>query len=156
MLLNEILDRPYPWKWHRKDNREWWGTFAKEPAPGEKIKHEDLYTVQIESIDDPSVRSQPAVWEISFSDGAGRQGVTKTGNEFKVFATIMDIVKDFLKNKKPEYVNFSGKEASRDKLYRRMIQKYASKWGYGLVKAQRITADIDPEDVATSFVLKRK
>lgn len=149
MLLREILDEPYEWKWHRKGGYEWLATFAKPPKEGQGPRREDSYIVQIEM-------DEVGVWEIAFGDAAGRQGITKSGDSFKIFATVLDIVKDFVKTNKPEWIRFSAKEMSRDRLYRSLVKRYAPKIGYTLPYVSRDKDGPRADDIATEFMLKRK
>jgi len=60
----------------------------------------------------------------------GSTGITGTGNEFIVFATIAAIMKKFIQQYSPETFSFSAKEKSRVKLYYAFSQKIADEWGY--------------------------
>jgi len=57
-----------------------------------------------------------------------RYNVSGTGNEFLVFATVIDITQDFIAKKHPRGITFSAKEESRMKLYSRFL-KQAPKMG---------------------------
>ena len=54
-------------------------------------------------------------------------GVSGTGNEYLVFATVMDIMKDFAKEFPVDWWTFSSKEQepSRKKLYDRMASRFS-------------------------------
>ena len=142
MLLNEILDKPLDWKWKSKGGNEYWATFwtdIKNPRP------ETAFSVEI-------IRYEVGgEWEISFGDGKGRMGITKGGNEFKIFATVMDIVKDFIKRERPEEIQFSAKEGKRGNLYARMIKKFGPKLGYKLYYKDKVE-----NDGGIGFSLRRK
>jgi len=141
MKLNEVLDKPLDWKWKNKGTLAYWTTFwsdIKNPRP------ETAFSVEIELDDEIDM------WVIRFGDGAGRMGITKGGNEFKIFATVMDIVKSFVKLAKPGGIYFAAKEGSRAKLYKKIISKFAPNIGYKLDHS-----DKDPEGV-TGFALRKR
>lgn len=59
-------------------------------------------------------------WDVSFylyTDGDVEYDLTGTGNEFEVFATIIDILKHFIKTKNPQHIIASAKPEKRLKLY---------------------------------------
>ncbi|BDR25698.1 hypothetical protein RVBP16_1380 [Pseudomonas phage sp. 30-2] len=58
--------------------------------------------------------------------------VTGTGNEFKVFSTILDITKRAISELKPNQIYFTAdlSEPSRVKLYNRLATKMATQYGY--------------------------
>jgi hypothetical protein len=81
-------------------------------------------------------------WMIAF-DRDGRDNVTGEGDAMRIFATVLAILKDFTKKHKPPVIGFSafksaedlvnkkgGKKGSREKLYLRMVKKFAPKVGY--------------------------
>jgi hypothetical protein len=62
---------------------------------------------------------------------------TGQGEEFKTFGKIMNIVKDYTDNKKPSKVGFSGLGQGRNRLYQRLVDKYAKQLGYQLDRPPR-------------------
>jgi hypothetical protein len=62
--------------------------------------------------------------------GKGTHSITGTGNQGKVFSTVLSGLKYFSKSEKPDTLQFSAEEASRMKLYKRMIKKFAGSFGY--------------------------
>lgn len=69
------------------------------------------------------------VWEIIFGyvDEMGyyTEDPLGTGNEFPVFATIVDIVRNFIERRKAKAFFFSGAGASRMRLYSRFARELA-------------------------------
>lgn len=57
--------------------------------------------------------------------------LTKSGNAFRVFATVLSIIRKSVAELHPKYLVFSAKEPSRQKLYQRFI-KFVSTLGYEL------------------------
>jgi hypothetical protein len=81
-------------------------------------------------------------WMVAF-DRDGRDSVTGEGDAMRIFATVIAILKDFTKKYNPPVVGFSAfksadelvkakgdKKGSREKLYLRMVKKFAPKLGY--------------------------
>ena len=141
MKLNEVLDKPLPWKWKKQGAAdEYWATFwtdMKNPTPATG------FSVEMNL-------GEVGEWAVSFGDGRGRMGITKGGNEFKIFATVVDIIKEFIRLEKPNEIQFDAKEGNRAKLYMKMIKKFAPKLGYKLYHKGR------DEGGNTGFSLRRK
>ena len=114
--LEEAFDQPYPWKWgDRSSQRMWTASFAD--------------VVVIFSVDGAGE------WEISFNRD-GSQAVTGEGDQFKIFATVIDIAKDFISLKRPKVIQFTAHKeetettSSRTKLYSAMVNRFANSLGY--------------------------
>ena len=114
--LEEAFDQPYPWKWgDRSSQRMWTASFAD--------------VVVIFSVDGAGE------WEISFNRD-GSQAVTGEGDQFKIFATVIDIAKDFINLKRPKVIQFTAHKeetettSSRTKLYSAMVKRFANSLGY--------------------------
>lgn len=77
-------------------------------------------------------------WLVTFYRGSETDR-TGTGKEIPVFSTVMHVLRKFIQDYQPESVTFSAyKEkgdpkhapGSREKLYSRLVNRYAAKWGY--------------------------
>ena len=93
------------------------------------------------------ISDDESYWAVSFERN-GRQDVTGEGDAMRVFATVIDIIKDFTKKEKPQEMVFSAEKpawrvslprdhpkrskemGSREKLYKRLVQRYAGRLGY--------------------------
>jgi len=109
MKLTEILNKPAEWKWFKTSSREWKALF---------IISDNKYVFKAET-------SDMERWQITFEiRGAGGKphDISKTGNEFKVFATVAEILNEYLKKVEPEIFWFTAKEPSRAKLYDRFAK----------------------------------
>ena len=109
MKLIEILNKPAEWKWFLKAPREWKALFTID---------DNKYVFKAET-------SDMERWQITFEiRGAGGKphDISKTGNEFKVFATVAEILNEYLKKVKPDNFWFTAKEPSRAKLYDRFAK----------------------------------
>ena len=75
------------------------------------------------------------MWDIEFeliSTSKDGYGITGTGGEIQVFATVIDIIKKWVKKRKPQVIVFDAKQKSRVKLYTSLVKKLAS--GYSVEK----------------------
>ena len=109
MKLTEILNKPAEWKWFKTSSREWKALFTID---------DNKYVFKAET-------SDMERWQITFEiRGAGGKphDISKTGNEFKVFATVAEILNEYLKKVKPSVFWFTAKEPSRAKLYDRFAK----------------------------------
>jgi len=142
MRLTEVFDSsPAPIKWVSKSARKWVGEFVIDDIPYR------LFFSAGQSMIKKMQKQAAATWELSFSvntkgkippslknkigdRGAGGFGVLGTGNQGKVFSTVMKAMKDLIAKEKPAVIQFSAEEHSRMKLYQRMVKKYALSFGY--------------------------
>ena len=109
MKLLEVLNKPAEWKWFKTSSREWKALFTID---------DNKYVFKAET-------SDMERWQITFEiRGAGGKphDISKTGNEFKVFATVAEILNEYLKKVKPDVFWFTAKEPSRAKLYDRFAK----------------------------------
>lgn len=67
--------------------------------------------------------------EIEFSRG-DEYDITGGGDAIKVFATVIQAIKRYLRRYRPEYLIFSATGSSRIKLYKRLVDRFASQAGY--------------------------
>lgn len=137
MKLNEVFDsKPVPVKWRTKSKRKWVGSFEIGDIPYRLFFSSDT--------------SDGSEWELSFSidiyggkripsslknkvAGHTKFGVLGTGNQGKVFSTVMKAMKELTTKMKPKVISFSAEEISRMKLYKRMVAKFAPSLGYKAV-----------------------
>ena len=93
------------------------------------------------------ISDDESYWAVSF-ERDGRQDQTGEGDAMRIFATVIDILKDFTKKEKPQEVVFSAEKpawrmslphghpnrnkemGSREKLYKKLVQRYAGRMGY--------------------------
>jgi hypothetical protein len=136
MRISEVFDQPYPWKWgDRSSQRQWTANFA------------DVVVFFAVNGDEE--------WDVTFSR-KNNMNVTGEGDQFKIFATVIDIAKDFIKLKRPKVLKFSAekedlktKSTSRPKLYSAMVRRFASSFGYEFREQSQY-------DDYTDYILIRK
>ena len=111
MKLIEIFDKPEPIKWG-KNGKTITGAFTV----GEEVY--DIYF---------SPFGKGNEWVIEFVQKVagkkrGKLGLTGTGKEFQVFSTVISGIRDWIKKKKPQSIEFEGSGESRNKLYKRLVK----------------------------------
>ena len=109
------------------------------PVPYTDYRKKDFYSAIFHVEDVKYVFSATyfdTTWEIVFEGITEERGlstgITGTGNEFIVFATIGDIFSAFIKNYSPDSFEFSAKEKSRRKLYDMFATNISKQFGYDL------------------------
>jgi hypothetical protein len=124
-LLNEAFDKPYPFKLENvTPNR----LEAKARLPDDSVLTIlFLYSFKYDG------------WEVVF-DRDMKMDVTGLGDQFRIFATVIEALKKFIASKSPNTIRFgadksAGKD-SRAKLYDRMVKTFANKYGYQLKKTE--------------------
>jgi hypothetical protein len=124
-LLNEAFDKPYPFKLENvTPNR----LEAKVRLPDDSVLTIlFLYSFKYDG------------WEVVF-DRDMKMDVTGLGDQFRIFATVIEALKKFIASKSPNTIRFgadksAGKD-SRAKLYDRMVKTFANKYGYQLKKTE--------------------
>lgn len=141
-FLRESLSTPYQWEW--------------DPAAVRTLPHDNgktyvtnrmaLFSTTQPDLDFEVTFTRGLAWWMSFgptreslddvSGGFHKDvyGVLGTGNAFRVFATVIDILKDFVKLEHPDTIRFVGggnarsraqgvRSSSRDSLYRRFVRQ---------------------------------
>ena len=120
-ILLELFDKPLPFSWEEITPNSWYASF--------KIDKQH-YGVDIYITNDSPDPDIEQGWEIVFGVGKDRMGldigILNTGNEIKVFSTVVAAIKEWYKLNKNHPFWFSAKEPSRVKLYKafaRLIKK---------------------------------
>lgn len=121
--LLEVLDKPLPYKVKRSDELN----FEAEFVAGDRkiIFAATNMWEPYEGEDDEDLERD---WNIEFEEKKGyapaTQDLTGSGEEFKVFATILAIIDRFIKVHKPLAMRFNASkiEKNRVRLYRRMLK----------------------------------
>jgi hypothetical protein len=80
-----------------------------------------------------------------------------TSDQFSIFATIIDIIREFIKKKSPRVIFFSStKEKSKESLYDRLLASFTPKikdMGYK-TKAVKLIDDNGMDDGKYYFIFK--
>lgn len=124
MLLSEVFNMPYPWKVTEQDVDYFQAEFD--------VKEDNVkYAVDI-SESNLNVHE----WNVEFSriemgNPHPEFDTTGTGDQQRIFATVIDIVKAFMKLPDIDPVHmlyFTAKEPSRMKLYQRLARTLLPDW----------------------------
>jgi hypothetical protein len=122
----EALDTPYPYKTSIDPTK------GRDPSKAQYKfgKGKDQVIVDVTRTHWHGETEEP-VWDVNFQRG-GSIGKTGQGDSLKIFATVLDILKKFVKDIDPSHVNFAAEKAaddkgSRSKLYMRLAKKYFGK-----------------------------
>lgn len=135
-FITELFDQSYSYKWTEQSNDLWSGRF-KLDGPG-KPNSIEVFMGRRNLPDDPD-DPDAQTWEIEFLRNY-TMAVTGEGDEFKIFATVIKMISEFLNIVEPETALFSAdknltpipnsNKQSRVKLYTTLVDKFASKMGY--------------------------
>lgn len=134
MKLNESLDKPFDWQWTTIAEYENEAMFWTDSGInylvmfnkwGGKLNDDDSWEAEF-SVDKRKTKDK-ALRKLR---GKALQGITGTGDQQRVFATVIAIIKKFVKSTKPDIMYFTADEPSRRKLYSALTKKLASGLGY--------------------------
>ena len=124
--LNEVLNNPYKWKLVRTTTYNIEYRFTTDSGI--------VYVVGLGRIGNRTL-TQSKDWDLYFSisedsltqlgkDDSNMFKISGTGDQFRVFATVQDIVKDFIIKHAPDLIAFSASEPSRRRLYSTFIANF--------------------------------
>lgn len=125
--LTEVFDNPVKYRWQYKDEDEWMAQFQidgnkysagliRSKMP--KNRHKDWWELMFD------VETKDSIFATN--------SISKTGNEFIVFATVFDILKEWMKSNTDATFYFTAKEKTRKKLYDRFAKLLQTKFKYKL------------------------
>lgn len=155
-FITEVFNQPYSWSWIKRDilTDKRYGTFIEVEAA---FKAKDGSKV-VTNISGSAPLGSPLDVSINF-DRNGSQRVTESGDAFRIFSTVMDVIQSFLKEHDPQLIRFFASEykaeygeapSGRSKLYSAMVTKFAAKNGYTFeIKKHK-------SDGTTEFILQKK
>lgn len=125
MLVLEVLKSAAAWEWVYQDDNAFeinFKTIDNEYAfIGEYNERTDSWNVyfvllQYDEYSQPQLQSK----------------VTGTGNEFVVFSTVIDIIREFIQLYNPTQIDFSADEPNRQQLYKSLVRRKLPNWNYTL------------------------
>ncbi len=113
MKLLELFDQAFPWKWNVQDEDFYQAEFVESKGIPIHVQFQ---------VEDPH-------WEVDFTRDSGPAdktlGITGEGDALKIFATVADVVKSFVRKVLPEELYFTADEPSRQKMYQRALPRLA-------------------------------
>jgi hypothetical protein len=125
MLLQELFQKAYPWQWTTRSDTSYEAEFPV---------HDGRIVAEVLSIG--GERGTPdEIWEYSFEyvPDKGESTTTKTGlgDEFMIWATVVDILRKFMIEVNPHAVTLSSlkREPTRVRLFDRLWKKaFGAEW----------------------------
>jgi len=131
--IRESFNRPY--KFTKQKIMK--GRFVYRFVPDDKTEVDVIFK-------EDEISDSESVWNVSFERNM-RQDMTGEGDSMRIFATVINIIRDFSKSEKPQEMSFSAVKpdwfeiemgdkpnvtSSREKLYKRMVKRFAPSMGY--------------------------
>ena len=86
-------------------------------------------------------------------DRDGSQAITGGGSAAEVLSSVYHIIVEYLKQYPADYVLFSAREPSRQRLYKAMVNRLSLNSGYAQIPAKDVPGGFG--DSASVFALKR-
>lgn len=146
IVLNELFDQPARWRWDMEPDPVWGSSASFVLGDAE-------YTVMLAPDRDMGPagivyylqfsmtgHADPEVWaRITAADGAGAMGVTGTskGEQSRIFATVIDIMRTFDRKYPVAGWKFTAEEPNRRRLYSAMLRRFASREGFDFFERGR-------------------
>lgn len=166
VIFSEMFNSPLPIKWTKKNHRNWEGVFyiqdsianTEQPSFAPKNVQSIIKLTAPHALPNPEKRSigkkyiisminEPEMgWEVKFELMVGNkatQDITGTGNAALVFSTVIDGIQQWASAEKPDSFALSAREANRQSLYRRMLDKM-------------LPREWEVEDLGTTFFVQHK
>jgi hypothetical protein len=136
--LNEAFDKPYKYKQTSKTSIQAKYQFFEDNS-------DDEFEVTITEFDKYLDKTWQYGFVIVFNKNNSAK-ISTSNSPFRVFATIVDITKNEIKNSKKDivFIEFSAAEGekSRIKLYRRMAESFRKKLKWDIVIEENESGDI--------------
>jgi len=126
--LDESLEKAYSYEWNTQDASDWFGDFKTQS--GKKV------AVSISIYEYAS-----GTWIVNF-DTDNSMSKTGDGDQFRIFATVIAMIKEFVLEIQPKEVMFvaekdpkpKGRTNSRIDLYNSFLNRFAKDLGYSFEK----------------------
>lgn len=118
MRLFELFDQIYPIRITEKNETQWEGRF--------KTQDGESYMVDIWK---RSNGGAEVVFSLFDDDGYWTERATGTGDAYRVFASVVEFMKEYVAEEKPSFLKFSAdaSEPSRVRLYKTMLGRLLPK-----------------------------
>lgn len=122
---------------------------------GPKEIHARAYDRQGKYIDINFVPVRDNVTDIEFSK-MDSFDLTNDEDGPRVFATVLEAIRRYLQGYQPKILIFSGKEKNRAGLYQRLINRFASQYGYKQFDTSKLSPDAQRQMGGTNVFVLRK
>jgi hypothetical protein len=137
--LQELFNTPYDWGWTKDTGQNWVAEFRTEDdhtyyvrfyASPENVEDAFFYITN-ENLQQKFTQclALGTGWAVTFVDAALSNNIDKAygilgdRNSLRVFATVIEVIKDFTRQTKHGVLSFTAHEPNRQKLYQSMIDK---------------------------------
>ena len=135
-ILDEAFDKPYRFRKQKLMK----GYFVYRFIADDKSEVDVLFK-------ENEISDEESYWTVNFERN-GDTRATGEGDAMRIFATVIEVIKDFVKKEKPQEMVFSAEKpawrmnlhhmdpkrskemGSREKLYKKLVQRYAGRMGY--------------------------
>ena len=141
-IVLEVFNSPY--KFTKQESNEKTHRYMFELDDGTEVKVNFARSPREDKWQMDFNRNISGDYDNYFDDG-DEFALTGEGDAFRLFATILEILRDFVNRVRPHIVHFSAddREPSRIKLYDRMIKRFTNKMGYRLSSRTNSIAGIE-------------
>jgi SAM-dependent methyltransferase len=127
--LSETFNQPYSFTWSKGDHGDY--------DAWVRLPDNTVLEIMFNDISVNTGNPDAVTYEVEFHRD-NSQDITNQGDAYKIFATVLHAIKEFLKMRQPDNLIFSAtkdvesgqNEESRTKLYDRMIGRYTNTLGY--------------------------
>lgn len=120
MQLTELFNNAFNYELERKDSGSWKAIFFTTNNSRVLVSFDESST-EVKAFDVDFRRGAP---------GATTYEITGEGDAIRIFSTVIEIIRDFVKRENPNIVTFNAKEPSRKKLYARLATKICPLIGF--------------------------
>jgi len=124
MLLIEVFNQHYKWKWKENNDKVVKAMFYTN----DNTLYYFVAAIMNTDNDIPTWDVEFARMEEGKYNQINRYDITKTGDQYRILSTIIDITKQFIKEHNVVCMYLSAEEPSRMKLYKRMVKTLLSNW----------------------------
>lgn len=151
-----MLDSPYPFSWTKENQagsgQSWHGTFDTADGRQFSVRASELrlepgWAFEFSEVPEYVLKMQGRSLPPGRPDTGRPMGTlapTRRGDQFRIYATVVDAFEQVLREAQPERIRFKGATGSQTKLYRALLKRwkeplrelgYASR-GAALVKTE--------------------
>lgn len=115
LMIDESFDNPYVYQWQKGNSQNWIGEFKTDTN-----EYIDFRAA-------PIGKDFPDRWDVEFTRG-GSVKATGDGDAFRIFATVIEMIQDFMNVEEPEEFSFiaTTETKGRVSLYKRLAAKIGS------------------------------
>lgn len=93
--ITEAFTNPYPYHWTEKETFRWLGCFTTSDYQEVTVRCDDF--------------DQTGTWEVVFKRD-GSLTITEEGDQFRIFATVIAMIRNFIETIHPERIEFTARK----------------------------------------------